>query len=196
MAMDALATEEELAVLSSIYEEYFSDNSDAEGALINPELLLSFELGDVNTGDLGMEQEKLLTPDVLTARIGFMRQQLPYQFNPLRHVSGLTAWDHPELFAANPQPDCLVKNQLYWHQAAGVHSIARNVFSTTPNPNHCTGTLISDEVGLGKTALASSFMAFLNQCILLQGRKQSLPPVLGEPFNSCVISSSHSHVPS
>jgi TATA-binding protein-associated factor len=179
-AFKNLATDADLESLASLYDEYFHENLEADAPVINPSTLLPFSMEGTGVGDLGMEHEAALPPDALAARIGFSRQHLPYQFNPLRHSSGLTAWEHPVLFDVEPPPDYLTKNRLYWHQMAAVHSFARNVFTTTADPNHCTGMLISDEVGLGKTALAISVLGFLNQCISLQDRKQSLPSVLGE----------------
>jgi hypothetical protein len=40
---------------------------------------------------------------------------------------------------------------------------------------HCMGMLLCNEVGLGKTALAISFISFLSQCVLLQQSDSELP---------------------
>ena len=139
--------------------------------------------------DLGMEKEFNLTPGDLATRLGFNKRRLPYQFNKLRHVSGLTPWSDGRLFETKPTPDCLNLNQLHWHQLAGVHAISRIIFTAKPDLQHETGVLIADEVGLGKTAQALSFIAFLNQCISLRERGMGPPPILGE---SCLAVSEYS----
>lgn len=164
-----------------VYDEYFNDASESEGGLIIP---FSHLPEDVDNADLGMETEGSLSLDVLAARIGFTRYNLPHQFAHLRHVSGLESWSNPELFETiTPLPNHLIPNRLHWHQIAGVHSIARSIFSTAPRCHQSTGMLISDEVGLGKTALAISAIAFLNQVIRLQDHNHELPPVIGKSLS-------------
>jgi hypothetical protein len=94
--------------------------------------------------------------------------------------SGLTAWDSPDLFVDDDFPplDSLMPTSLHWHQLADVHSIVRNTFMNKSTLDHCTGALICDKVGLSKTALAISMMAFLNQSVLLQQGCQVPPPIL------------------
>jgi hypothetical protein len=178
-----VATSDDILLLTRAYDEYFNDNADEDGPLIDSNDLLPFEFEDTGDSDLGMEEERALDPQTLAANLGFTRQRLPYQFNLLRHKSGLTPWSDGKLFETLPRPDCLVDNSLHWHQLAGVHSIVRNIFTAQPDPNHCTGDLICDEVGLGKTALGISSIAFFNQCISLQERGLDLPPILSESLN-------------
>jgi TATA-binding protein-associated factor len=178
-AFKNLATEEDLAQLMHIYMEYFSPIDDDDTHALSTELTLSFGLTDTSGGDLGMEVESKMEPGILADRLGFLKQHLPHQFNQYRHHSS-TPWDNPDLFNAFPVPDCLQPLRLHWHQLAGVHSIIRNTFTKVTSPDHCTGTLICDEVGLGKTALAITTMAFLSQCALLQAEGGDLPPILGE----------------
>lgn len=181
-ALKHLATEEELLQLARIYQEYFDPNDDKNDDV--PALKLtgddSITMNDMEGGDFGMEVEALLNPDILAKRLGFIKERLPHQFNPYRHRSGITAWDSPDLFNNNDSvlPDCLVPISLHWHQLAAVHSIIRNTFTKTPSSDHCTGTLICDEVGLGKTAQALMAIGFLNQVVLLQQGCQALPPIL------------------
>lgn len=187
-AFKNLATAEDLLLLTRVYNEYFNDIPDDDGPLIEPHSLLPFDLEDADGGDMGMEVECTLDPTTLATALGFSRRKLPYQYNELRHLSGLTPWSDKQLFDTKPRPDCLVNNELHWHQLAGVHSIVRNTFTATPDPNHCTGVLVADEVGLGKTAQSISVIAFLNHCIFLQENGMELPSVLGESL-SCVRAS-------
>lgn len=167
-AFKHLATAEDLLFLSRVYDEYFNDTPDDDGQLIDPRALLPSDLQDTGLGDLGMDVEYSLTPADLATHLGFTKQRLPHQFNNLRHALGLTPWADGILFSTKPTPDCLKPNALHWHQLAGIHSITRSIFTTSPDPHHCTGVLIADEVGLGKTAQSLSLIAFLNQCIFLQ----------------------------
>lgn len=180
-AFQDLATTEELTELVNVYHEYFSPEPDDDDLpAINPDVPLSFGFKEVTCGDLGMDVEQNMSPDVLASNLGFLRQRLPHQFNTSRHKSGTTPWADPGLFVMSPRPECLEPLQLHWHQLAGVHSIIRNTYTSTPVPGHCTGMLICDDVGLGKTALAISTIAFLNQVVLLQGDGQKLPLILRE----------------
>ncbi|KAF8523869.1 P-loop containing nucleoside triphosphate hydrolase protein [Hysterangium stoloniferum] len=174
-----MATEKDLEELSHLYERYFSTSQDDKNPLLNYERPIRFSLNDIESGDMGMEKEYNLDPNTLAVNIGFTRDNLPHQFISTRHVMGKNAWDQPELFVTKPNPDYLVENRLHWHQIAGVHSIARNIFTPTSDPDHCCGILICDEVGLGKTSLTIAIIAFLNQSISMQQRGQ-LPPVLAD----------------
>lgn len=189
-----LATEADIQYLESLYEEYFNDTSDGVDVLDGGSSGLSLELGEAEHGDLGMEAEQKLSFKEISHRLGFSKLGLPLQFNALRHTAGLTPWekDHASLFD-DKSPE-IVPNRLHWHQLAGVHSFARSVFDAEPNPKACTGYLISDEVGLGKTALVISIIAFLNQTIEVQERKRTrpqeildLPPVFGRCWKSCSL---------
>lgn len=181
-----LATEAEIGELQLAYADYFNihDNvHDGETPIIPADNPTSIQLGEICQGDLGMELEKDLSPESLSSNLGF-RHGLPLQFLNLRHKQGLTAWQHSELFGTSPPPDCMAPMQLHWHQIAGVHSLARSVFTATPATNgNPPGMLICDEVGLGKTALSISILAFLNQTAVLQEQGGALPPFLGEFMN-------------
>jgi hypothetical protein len=178
----ALATDDDLAELNGKYHEYFSSQQDDDGPVINDIPQLSFSLSDVDRSDLGMEAEARLSPDTLAKNLGFIRQNLPYQFQPFRHKTGITAWDQPASFNVTTRAS-LVEMKLHWHQLAGVHSIIRNTFTSKPKPDHCTGMLICDEVGLGKTALSIATIAFLNQAVILQEFNEPLPPILSKYLN-------------
>jgi len=172
-----------------VYEEYLGTDEDDSSPPPLVEGILSFDLKDVDKGDLGMEVEAKLDPDVLARSLGFTKNNLPYQFNSVRYSSGTTPWDlHPSskkssktsssadasASPSGPHQDL----RLHWHQLAGIHSIIRNTFSKRPDADNCTGTLICDQVGLGKTALTISTIAFINQVIALQKKHKSPPPIL------------------
>ncbi|KAJ4463203.1 P-loop containing nucleoside triphosphate hydrolase protein [Lentinula lateritia] len=178
-----LATAGDLRDLTDIYQQYFQppEDDDDRRPLIDQTVHLSFNFRDVQQGDLGMEVESDMSPEMLATSLGFLRQALPHQFNTLRAMNGITPWDKATQFeteADNHQN--LLPLSLHWHQLAGIHSIARSVFTKTAVPDHCTGVLVADEVGLGKTAQSLSFIAFLNQAIMIQKHKQpsKLPPIL------------------
>ena len=179
--LKSLASQKDIVELLHIYAEYFTSDDDDNGDSppLASETNISFGLGEAGDGrDLGMELEHQLGPDMLANRLGFLKHQLPHQFNQYRHHSS-TAWDNPNLFNTKPVPNSLVHLKLHWHQLAGVHSVICNIFTVTVSSDHCIGMLICDEVRLGKTALAISTIAFLSQCILLQAEDVQLPPIIG-----------------
>lgn len=161
-----------------MYNEYFEESLEENTAPLGGDVIPTLHLSSAVEGDLGMEVEEKLNPEVLSNRIGF-RNGLAHQFNRHRHKAGLSIWDYPPLFREIGSEDPNFSPlRLHWHQLAGVHSVARNIFSQTPRQPHFTGMLIADEVGLGKTLLALSIIGFLNQVFSLQERKLDLPPVL------------------
>lgn len=190
----SLATEADILYLQSLYEEFFNEISDGDDILNSGSSTLSVELGDTASGDLGMDVEQKMSPEEISHQLGFSKAGLPLQFNIHRHTAGLTAWekDHASIFE-HDSPE-IIPNRLHWHQLAGVHSFARAVFTPESNPEACTGFLISDEVGLGKTAQVISIIAYLNQSITLEERKRSetqevtdLPPILGKFWKSLCL---------
>lgn len=165
-----------------IYNQYFQVFEEDTQPLIPPPSDFTCRLGDIDASDLGTEVESHLSYTDLAKNLGFTHNSLPYQFSHLRHKTGATAWEEPQLFIATPETSpCLVPLSLHWHQLAGVHSIIRRAFTVIPLPSHCTGTLECDEVGLGKTALGITVAAFLNQVVVLQQKKEPLPPLLRRP---------------
>jgi hypothetical protein len=174
----SLATPEDLEELVQLYEQYFRTYDDEQNQPIFREIV-SVQLQDTDVADLGMEVEANLSVIDLAQSLGFVQDNLPFQFNRFRNIAGLTPWDKPELFTTSlQQTDSLIPLKLHWHQLAGVHSIIRSAFTKTASPGHCTGILECDEVGLGKTALAITVIGFLNQAVTLQVAKKPLPPIL------------------
>lgn len=181
----ALATEDDLEDLKNVYAEYFlADSESSLGSLeSDPPLIASnaqsVGLRDASGGeDIGVDEESTAGPGTLASRLGFIKNGLPHQFNPFRHRMGLTSWSNPSDFEDASSKN-LLPAALHWHQLAGVHSIIRHTFTAEAGEKKCSGMLICDEVGLGKTALVIATIAFLNQCLSSE-RKGLLPPVLGE----------------
>jgi hypothetical protein len=175
---ECLATEDDLADLKRIYAEYFAQDDSENEPPLNTKVNIG--LGASSKGeDLGMGDESSMNSETIAARLGFLRNSLPHQFNRHRHRMGLTSWTNPEDFQ-DPSSANLQRTSLHWHQLAGVHSIIRSTFSPERNMcGHCTGMLVCDEVGLGKTALVIATIAFLNECLSSE-RKEHPPPILGE----------------
>ncbi|KAJ3885134.1 P-loop containing nucleoside triphosphate hydrolase protein [Lentinula edodes] len=178
-----LATAGDLRDLMDVYQQYFQspEDDDDRHPLIDQTVHLSFKFRDIEGGDLGMEMESDMRPELLAASLGFLRQRLPHQFNTLRAMNGVTPWDKPTQFETEADNRRnLHPLSLHWHQLAGIHSIVRSVFTKTAVADHCTGVLVADEVGLGKTAQCLSLIAFLNQAVMIQQHKQpyELPPIL------------------
>ncbi|THU90177.1 hypothetical protein K435DRAFT_864524 [Dendrothele bispora CBS 962.96] len=170
------ATEEDLQQLLHVYTLYF-DHADDDNHLPLEELEEQLTLKDVDTGDLGMEMEFNLPPETLAHNLGFIKNRLPHQFNPRRHLSSLNPWESVHEFSDSGSKQ-LVPNSLHWHQLAGVHSIGRRMFDTYPDTEACTGFLVCDEVGLGKMAQTISLITFLNQVAVMQENGEELPPLL------------------
>lgn len=171
-------SEEDLSELERTYHEYFA-GEDAEDEPVVPEVDGPYSatvMRESGSEDLGIDEELAMDPKALASRLGFIKGGLPAQFNTTRYHLGWTPWSEPLVEKQTAQTSPLV---LHWHQLAGVHSVIRNAFTPEPEAGHCKGTLICDEVGLGKTALAITIMAFLCQCLSSRGT-ESPPPILRE----------------
>jgi TATA-binding protein-associated factor len=179
-AFEGLASEQDLSELERVYCEYFTGEN-AEDEPLVPTLDEPYsEMRESGGEDLGIEEESTMDPKKLALRLGFIKGDIPAQFNPHRHSLGWTPWSSPSAENANTLTTPLL---LHWHQLAGVHSVIRNAFTPKPEAGSFPGTLICDEVGLGKTTLAITIIACLCQC-LSSGLKGAgpPPPILSECF--------------
>lgn len=143
---------------------------------------MGFKFAEVTDGaDPGVEVEALMSPAVLARNLGFSPEtMLPPVFNHYRHTGGLNSWDEPSAFNdANPENlESLEPFTLHWHQLAGVHALIRMTFTPEPAPGHCTGVLVADDVGLGKTFQAITVIAVLAALIHCQSTvKSKTPPI-------------------
>lgn len=180
--MKELATEEDISGLINLYHEYFDFDDYEEDEQPIPDVSATKQQLNDEGGDFGMEVEAKMSPGALASMVGFKNRRLPRLCNPVRHRGGISPWDDLLLFKNldyDALPDYMVLLFLHWHQLAGVHSISRNTFTASPRPKDSVGMLIGDEVGLGKTAQAIAFIAFLNQAIWMQDNGMAPPKILG-----------------
>ncbi|KAK7434927.1 hypothetical protein VKT23_019930 [Stygiomarasmius scandens] len=176
-----LASHIDIIYLSKLYNQYFNLVDEDESVPLVNETGMGIDLDDIDCSDLGMEEESKMDLNTLIERLDLKVNQLPHQFNPNRHTSGLNPWDNAGAFKQTSTS--LSPLKLHWHQYAGVHSILRNIFTSQPDREACTGMLVADEVGLGKTTLCLSVIAMLNQISVLQESGNPLPPVIRDrPF--------------
>jgi hypothetical protein len=175
----ALASEDDVADLSRLYQDLFELPDDSVPIELPDPEALKFGDAVAPDADLGVEMETKLNPSQLSTLLGFV-DAIPFQLNRYRHKGGLLRWDKPEAFANEDSPD-LVRVQLHWHQLCAIHAIVRNVFTAKPIEESVPGILIADEVGLGKTAVAITTIAFLSYSRWLgEAKKAPLPPILGQ----------------
>lgn len=166
-----------------MYQEFFTLSAPEDSIDLNDQqLTLSLGFGDpVDGADPGVEIEAKMTPEQLAVNLGFVDNR-PFTFNEFRHNGGLTSWDSgsARLFdrvAAKQNPD-MIELMLHWHQMAGAHSMSRMWFTPGPEPERCLGSLIADEVGVGKTGQATAVIAILTELVMRQNSepKRQLPP--------------------
>lgn len=179
--------------IHDLYHQYFELDTDDEDQPICEVAPSQQQLND-SGGDSGVEAEAHVSSVSLALKLGF-KAGLPMTFNLFRDRSGISPWDDPDAFAdTDPLSPSLSKLRLHWHQFAGVHSIIRSVFTEEACPDHTTGVLVADEVGLGKTAQAIAFFAFLNTTIWLRQTKRSPQKILSMLFFMSTMPSSHTYV--
>jgi len=187
-ALSKLATEEEVHDLFDLYAKLIADASEdleASEPPLSPASTLGISFAEkVDGADPGVEVEMRMSPAELANELGFTdTDRLPFLFNRYRHVKGFSAWKNSSLFSEDSRenPD-IQPLRLHYHQLAGLHAIARKVFSKTVDADACTGVLLADEVGLGKTAVAISLICFLSHIAMLQSSDvdAQIIPVISE----------------
>ncbi|KJA15384.1 hypothetical protein HYPSUDRAFT_207935 [Hypholoma sublateritium FD-334 SS-4] len=180
----SLATDDNVQAIMNMYREFFDNPQNSQ----NDNPVIEYhrnELGpleqSLNGGDTGVEYEARMSPTQLAENLGFF-QDIPLLFNNHRRMDGLNPWTSPAAFVENAQNiPFLVNLDFHWHQLAGVHAVIRICFAEKPSPNLCTGVLISDEVGLGKTYQAATVIAFLADAAMRQkATVHVMPPILRE----------------
>ena len=180
--LSTLASEEDVAEVAALYHDVFDGfNPDEQSTLDVP--TIDVPLVQEGEFDPGVLLEAKMTPDHLAEQLGFVSGR-PILFNSHRHVGGLTAWDSDIDIArftekaGNNDDSDMEPFTLMWSQLAGVHAAVRSYFSDQPFDQKTLGTLISDEVGLGKTFLSASLIGFLCDAINRQTLKIPPAPVL------------------
>ncbi|KAG6876903.1 hypothetical protein C0993_012196 [Termitomyces sp. T159_Od127] len=185
LALKALASAEDVSDIAALYHDYFELSLPDDDETNLPDIPEDQKSLNDCGGDFGMEVECSTPPAQLAISLGFT-SGIPPVFMRYRHHTGANFWDDRSLLN-NVDEDVangkLLKFSLHWHQLAGVHSIARTVFTRDSRPSDTVGVLIADEVGLGKTAQSIAFISFLNLVISAQKRKRALPKVIRDtPF--------------
>jgi hypothetical protein len=180
-ALSSLATEVDVTDVINLYHEFFTLNQEGEANSFVNEAPLSITFGTAEKGvDPGVEVESSMTREILAANLGFRTgNELPISFNTLRHKGGFSPWSHPDAFknCSEDDPD-FEPLSLFWHQLTGVHAIIRMNFHATKDSLRCNGTLIADEVGLGKTFQAATVIVTLADLVIRQDLKLPLPPII------------------
>lgn len=177
--------------LTRLYVTLFASEADPNCAVelvsVDPELQSCLD-----GVDLGVEEEISMSPQDLATDLGFS-DGLPFLFNRIRHNSGFNPWDDPQLFehaSIFHDEEHTVPLKLHWHQLAGVRAVLRRVFEKEQRLTEpCTGVLIADEVGLGKTAMAIAIIAFLTHLVWLKSGDAQMPPIIRTFFNQSVAPS-------
>lgn len=173
-----LASEEDVSSVLALYQEHFSTEATDEMPLEVNQIRLDIPFVEpIQGADPGIEIEFLMSSKELSAGLGF-KEGLPFVFNKQRHADGYTPWDSS--FEDEVQGIKMQSIKLQWHQLAGVHAIIRLIFTEESSPSHCTGVLLADDVGLGKTFQACTVIGFLGELAVRQAVNKCLPPIIGE----------------
>ena len=177
---NALTSAEDVSEVLALYNEHFGIESTDAMPLEGNSIGVAFGV-PVEGADPGVAIEFGMSYEELNSNLGF-RKGLPFVFNIKRHSSGYTAWNpqHAPLFDPKRNDPLLEDIKLHWHQSAGIHAMIRMIFTSEPSATHCTGVLLADEVGLGKTFQACAVIAFLGELAVRQEQKLNLPPIIGK----------------
>ncbi|TDL13389.1 hypothetical protein BD410DRAFT_847004, partial [Rickenella mellea] len=150
-----LATDADVQALLAEYETMMEESApeadpQAPNRPADPEMKSVY----AGMGDLGVGHQSRMSTEELQRQLGIA--QYPKKAFPVfmtkRHPEFKTAWTHPKLFETD-SPD-LEDLALKWHQLGGIHAMVQLGFSGK-------GTLLTDGVGIGKTAQLMGLMAFM-----------------------------------
>lgn len=185
-ALSSLATEVDVTDVINLYHEFFTSNQEGEANSFVNEEQLTITFGTAEEGaDPGVEVESSMSRKKLASNLDFPKE-LPLLFNPFRHKGGFSPWSHPTAFTNSSGDDPnLEPLTLFWHQLAGVHAIIHMNFHPTKDASRCNGTLIADEVGLGKTFQAATVIVALADLVIRQQEKILLPPIISSFSLQC-----------
>jgi TATA-binding protein-associated factor len=191
--LSELSTKEDIADVLLLYRDFSNQPNIADAiSLEDQQPSLGVQFGERrDDSDPGVEIESSMSPTMLADNLGFPRG-LPLLFNKYRNRNGLSPWDSDSahLFdddAAHNNED-MIPFVPHWHQLAGAHALFRKVFNSAPNEHACTGMLIADDVGLGKTCQATMVIAALTDAVQLQNNNKSLPPLLSALLSAIFLS--------
>ena len=192
LLLSELSTTEDIADVLLLYRDFTNQPNIADAVSLEdqqPSLGVKFGEHDDHS-DPGVEIEWSMPPDTLAANLGFPGG-LPLLFNKYRHRNGLSPWDPDSAWLFEDEEaqnnEDMIPFVPHWHQLAGTHAILRKVFYSTPDKTVCTGMMVADDVGLGKTCLATMVITGLVDGVQLQKDKRNLPPLLGA-FLSDILS--------
>lgn len=178
----SLASTEDVADVVAIYQDLFAeDTQDASVALQDQAVTLPSQLRHLSDGDPGVEIESRMSKQELAKELGFDTVALlPNPFTRFKHLGGLNQWNSPKdaeirfvtgtteskdpTANLNKCDQDLEPISLHYHQVAAIRAVVRQSFSQEPKPQS-RGTLIADEVGLGKTYQAAGVISVLADLI-------------------------------
>jgi hypothetical protein len=155
-----------------------SDGNDGNDAEVGPanfleDAYVSHNLNNVSNDDLGVEAESKMSVDALMAVLGLRgKSSLPWM-NQYRHRLPVPAWTEGKsksevrsIFqqvhdaAASDYknvPEDWTRLRLNWHQLVGIVAVLSKTFGA----GIPAGILISDDVGVGKTAQSLGVIAMM-----------------------------------
>ncbi|RXW12083.1 hypothetical protein EST38_g13772 [Candolleomyces aberdarensis] len=182
-SLSNFATPEQVAELLELYDQYFGQEMASTDELETDDLQ-GVTFGEpVKGADPGVDIEARMSSNELACNLGFQDNgNMPFLFNRIRHTGGLSPWSSDFEDAVRVKSDALECFSLQWHQLGGAHAVLRRVLSKTPDPSHCTGMLLADDVGLGKTIQASTVMAVLSELSVQHARGLTVPPLMRDTY--------------
>jgi hypothetical protein len=173
-----IATQEEIEELLALYNSHFEaikSAYDIDGAEEGGELAADEEMNEA-LGDVGTEEETKKSAEDLAAVLGFPDLR-PIEFNKVKFkYSTLDLWEPEHLQIEGQKEDVA----LVWAQLAGVSAMVRKTFYEKVRETVAPGVLLADVMGMGKSALVMSYMAFVMQVYMAAQNEVQGPPILCE----------------
>ncbi|KAJ8488876.1 hypothetical protein ONZ45_g13793 [Pleurotus djamor] len=140
---------------------------------------------DEDNYDLGVDRFSSTQFSDLSRLLAF-KDGLPIHWNQYARTDGVTLWDASIDAAARRAfkigGDGFRSITPLWHQLVGVCSMMFKLFTATET-EHVPGTILADDVGVGKTTQVMASIAFTQQVYIAEQKQTTRPPLVHDrPF--------------
>ncbi|TFK61411.1 P-loop containing nucleoside triphosphate hydrolase protein [Pluteus cervinus] len=163
------ATAEEVAQLISMYVEYFERIDTSEPTILD-DTDLDMDLLLSTFPDLGVERRAQQDEESLNTLLSFENSR-PVNWFPFRHTDAAkSSWNADDKHLYKEGGDGISELKLLWHQLVGISSIVDLFWTAEKTDTRPPGVLLSDAVGVGKTAQVMGVIAFLQHIYMSENQ--------------------------
>jgi hypothetical protein len=137
-----------------------------------------YDIFDKDGADMGVTKFRTVDDKTLMELLNFPEGR-PVLFAKYRHRDTMTtSWDNPDDNMWQVGAEDLHPLRLLWHQLCGVASFVDGVFQR--RGKRVSNRLLSDDVGIGKSAQVMGMIAFLILVWFVERDGKTRPPIIAD----------------